>query len=109
MLARLAGRLGAELTLATEAVVGAVAAAGRRAGLVGDRGRALLLGEVGDMSFLTPLLFGTASEAFVLIGLVAFGPAVAKGLCSGFGKVGDRRGVFEVVFSDSLVGAGLGF
>jgi len=56
VLARLAGRLGPVLALATEAVVCAVAAAGRRAGLVGDRGRALLVGDVGDVSFLTPLL-----------------------------------------------------
>lgn len=108
MLARLAGRSATELALATEAAVGAVAAAGRRAGLVGDRGRTLLFGEVGDRSFLTPLLGGTASDAFGLVDCAAFGPADATDLRSGFGKVGDRRDVFEVVFADSSVLACLG-
>jgi hypothetical protein len=107
VLARLAGRLATELVLATEAVVGAVAAAGRRTGLVGDRGRALVLGEVGDVS-LTPLLVGTASGTFGLPDCVAFGPADGKDLRSGFGKVGDRRDVFEVIFPDSSVVAVLG-
>jgi hypothetical protein len=108
VLARLAGRSATELALATEAVVGAVAAAGRRADLVGDRGRTLLLGEVGDRSFRTPLLVGTASEAFGLLDCATFGPDGAKDLRSGLGKDGDRRVVFEVVFPASCVLACLG-
>jgi len=107
-LARLAGRLGPVLALATEAVVCAVAAAGRRAGLVGDRGRILLVGDVGDVSFLTPLLVGTESDAFGLLDCVVFGPAGGRDLRAGFGKVGDRIGVFEVIFPDSSAVADLG-
>jgi hypothetical protein len=108
VLARLAGRSATELALATEAAVGTVAAAGRRPDLVGDRGRTLLLGEVGDRSFRTPLLVGTASEAFGLLDCATFGPEGAKDLRSGFGKDGDRRVVFEVVFPASSVLACLG-
>lgn len=108
VLARLAGRLETELALATDAVVGAVAAAGRRAGLVGDRGRALALGEVGDVSFLTPLLAGTESEAFVLLDCVAFDPAGGRDFRSGLGKVGDRREGFEAIFPGSSAVTDLG-
>lgn len=102
--ARLAGRSDTELAFATEAAVGAVAAAGRRAGLVGDHGRGLLLGEVGVLSFFTPLLGGTASEAFVFIGCVTFDAAVvAADLRSGLGKAGERITGFEVVFPGSPV------
>jgi hypothetical protein len=108
VLTRLAGRSETEFDLATEAAVGAVAAAGRRAGHVGDRGRALLFGEVGDTFFLTLLLVGTASEAFVLLARVGLGAAVAKEWRSDFGKVGDRRERFEFVIPDSSVAVGLG-
>jgi hypothetical protein len=111
VLARLAGRLGPVLALATEAVVCAVAAAGRRAGLVGDRGRVLLVGDVGDVgdvSFLTPLLVGAESDAFGLLDCVVFGPASGRDLRAGFGKVGDRIEVFEVIFPDSSAVADLG-
>jgi hypothetical protein len=101
VLARLAGRLGPVLVLATEAVVCAVAAAGRRAGLVGDRGRVLLVGDVGDVSSLTPLLVGTESDAFGLLDCVVLGPAGGRDLRAGFGKVGDRIEGFEVIFPDS--------
>ena len=101
VLARLVGRLGPVLALATEAVVCAVAAAGRRAGLVGDRGRVLLVGDVGDISSLTPLLVGTESDAFGLLDCVVLGPAGGRDLRAGFGKVGDRIEIFESVFSDS--------
>ena len=107
-LARLAGRLGPVLALATEAVVCAVAAAGRRAGLVGDRGRILLVGDVGDVSFLTPLLVGTESDAFGLLDCVVFGPAGGRDLRAGFGWVGDRIEVFEVIFPGSSVVVDLG-
>jgi hypothetical protein len=101
VLVRLAGRLGPVLALATEAVVCAVAAAGRRAGFVGDRGRVLLVGDVGDVSFLTPLLVGTESNSFGLLDCVVFGPAGGRDLRAGFGKVGDRIEGFEVIFPDS--------
>jgi hypothetical protein len=107
-LARLAGRFGPVLALATEAVVCAVAAAGRRAGLVGDRGRVPLVGDIGDVSFLTPLLVGTESDAFGLLDCVAFGPAGGRDLRTGFGKVGDRTEVFEAIFPDSSAVADLG-
>jgi hypothetical protein len=108
VLVRLAGRLGPVLVLATEAVVCAVAAAGRRAGFVGDRGRVLLVGDIGDVSFLTPLLIGTESVAFGLLDCVVFGPAGGRDLRAGFGNVGDWTGVFEVIFPDSSAVVDLG-
>ena len=102
VLARLAGRSAAELVLAAEAAVGAVAAAERRAGLVGDRGRTLVLGEVGDRAFLT------ASEDLGLVDCAAFGTTGAKELCPGFGNVGDRGEVFAVVFPGSAMISCLG-
>jgi hypothetical protein len=62
----------------------------------------LVLGEVGDR----PLL--TASEAFGLVDCAAFGATGAKDLCPGFGNVGDRGEVFEVVFPGSAVISCLG-
>jgi hypothetical protein len=108
VLVRLAGRLGPVLALATEAVVCAVAAAGRRAGFVGDRGRVLLVRDVGDVSLLMPLLIGTESDAFGLLDCVVLGPAGGRDLRAGFGKVGDRTEVFEVIFPDSSAVADLG-
>jgi hypothetical protein len=108
VLARLAGRLGPVLALATEAVVGAIAPAGRRAGFVGDRGWTLLLGEVGDCSFFMPLLVGCASEAFDLVDCGAFGFVGGRELRSDFGSVGDRRDVFDIDLPESSGGAELG-
>lgn len=68
----------------------------------------MLWGEVGDISFSTPLLVGTPSEALVSTGCVAFGLAGGKDLRSGFGRVGDRVDVFEVAFPDASAVADLG-
>jgi hypothetical protein len=104
-LVRLADRLGAELALATEAVVCAVAAAGKRTGFVGDRGCVLLVGDVGDVPLLTPLLVGTESDAFGLLDCVVFDPAGGRDLRAGFGKVGDWTEAFEVVSPDTSAAA----
>ena len=59
--ARLDGPLVSALVLAAEAAVVAVAAAGSRTGLVGERGRGLPLGGVDFASSEAPLVLGDSN------------------------------------------------
>ena len=74
--------------MAADALVAAVAAAGRRVGRVGDRGRTLVSGELFVASFLTPLVFGTLLDTLGLlsrVGLITADASEARGglLCDG--------------------------
>ena len=77
------------LVLAAEALVGAIAAAGRRTGRVGERGRGLLSGEVFVASFFTPLDFEASPETLGLLSGVDFVAVDASEARGGLGCVGD--------------------
>lgn len=101
MLVRLEDWWSPSVAFAAEALVAAIAAAGKRVGRVGERGRGLLLGGVGVgvASFLTPLLVGISAVDAVLLSRVDF--VDTGGTCARAALVcACNFGVVVVVFLD---------